>query len=509
MGDKPKTINETIIPLSAKDQWRPINNIRSLLFIVVRDILDESLMKSSLDKLIREHIPLLGARIKTRPDGWLEYHLTTPFPPKHKLFGWSTSTFSYTLERAHLVPEPDPQRGITILPDVTTLEPRWIPSHWPVLRCQDTPDTPLLLVHLTYYKNATVVATNLPHCVSDQMGYGSVLNAWIDIMKGREPLPFIDIPPDGLDGDKDISTKDLFRKYEYRLRTKRERAEVLMGIVPELVVRSKETRCILFLPVGLVTGLRDRWRRELKGKYGAEASDITNGDVIVGIIAKFANMHRKRTKKQVITGPANLRGHHPLLPQTVRYLHNALIFAVTHTSISRSHPPTSDLAYAFRLAVNDALTPEKMERGLAVSRELCKRGISMHICEPWEFSYGTTNWCNAWHGVDFSVASVKRTGNGDDGVDKRQQQQQQQQQQQESDGSSRDDERTMDGTSSSSSSSGSLILGHSLERNHPNRLSAAIMSKAEGGYWVDFAAPNKGMAAIRALLERDPTLETI
>ncbi|KAH0493505.1 hypothetical protein TgHK011_000170 [Trichoderma gracile] len=507
MGDKPKTINETIIPLSAKDQWRPINNIRSLLFIVVRDILDESLMKSSLDKLIREHIPLLGARIKTRPDGWLEYHLTTPFPPKHKLFGWSTSTVSYTLERAHLVPEPNPQRGITILPDVTTLEPRWIPSHWPVLRCQDTPDTPLLLVHLTYYKNATVVATNLPHCVSDQMGYGSVLNAWIDVMKGKEPLPFIDIPPDGLEGDKDISTKDLFRKYEYRLRTKRERAEVLMGIVPELVVRSKETRCILFLPVGLVTGLRDRWRRELKGKYGAEASDITNGDVIVGIIAKFANMHRKRTKKQVITGPANLRGHHPLLPQTVRYLHNALIFAVTHTSISRSHPPTSDLAYAFRLAVNDALMPEKMERGLAVSRELCKRGISMHICEPWEFSYGTTNWCNAWHGVDFSAASVRRTRNGEDGVEKKQQQQQQQ----ESDGSSRDDERTMDGTASSSSSSSSapLILGHSLERNHPNRLSAAIMSKAEGGYWVDFAAPNKGMAAIRALLERDPTLRTI
>lgn len=40
-------------------------------------------------------------------------------------------------------------------------------------------------------------------------------------------------------------------------------------------------------------------------------------------------------------------------------------------------------------------------------------------------------------------------------------------------------------------------------------VSAAIMSKAEGGYWVDFAAPNKGMAAIRALLERDPNLETI
>ncbi|KAL6854500.1 hypothetical protein J3F83DRAFT_484826 [Trichoderma novae-zelandiae] len=496
MSVKPKAVDEKIIPLSAKDQWRPINNIRSLLFIVVRDILDANFMKTALDKLIRQHIPLLGARIKTREDGWLEYHLTTPFPANHKLFGWSTTTVSTTLEQTNLVPEHNPQRGITILPDVTALEPRWIPAHWPILRCQDTPDTPLLLVHLTCYTNATVVATNLPHCVSDQMGYGSVLNAWIDIMKGREPLPFIDIPPDGLDGDKDISTKELFRKYTYRLRTKRERTEVLMGIVPELVVRSKETRCILFLPVDVVTGLRDRWRKELKGKYGAEATDITNGDVVVGIIAKFANMHRKRTKKQVITGPANLRGYHPLLPKTTRYLHNAVVFAVAHASISRSHPPTSDLAYAFRLAVQDALTPANMERGLAVSRELRKRNVPMHICEPWEFSYGTTNWCKAWHGIDFSVASAKRTRSGEAGAEKR-----------ESDGSSRDDAKTVDGTASSSSAP--LILGHSLERNHPNRLSAAIMSKAEGGYWVDFAAPNKGMAAIRALLERDPNLETI
>ncbi|PTB63412.1 hypothetical protein BBK36DRAFT_1126585 [Trichoderma citrinoviride] len=498
MGDKPKPIDEKINPLSAKDQWRPINNIRSLLFIVVRDILDEQLMKSSLDKLIREHIPLLGARIKTRADGWLEYHLTTPFPPNHKLFGWSTTTISQTLEQTNLVLDHDPRRGITILPGVTNLEPRWIPSHWPVLRCQDTQDTPLLLVHLTYYKNATIVATNLPHCVSDQMGYGSVLNAWIDIMKGRQPLPFIDIPPDALDGDRDIPTKELFKKYEYRLRTKRERAEVLMGIVPELIVRSKETRCILFLPVGVVSGLRDRWRRELKGKYGGEAADITNGDVIVAIIAKFANMHRKRTKKQVISGPANLRGHHPLLPRNTRYLHNALIFAVAHASISRSHPPTSDLAYAFRLAVNDALTPEKMERGLAVSRELRKRNIAMHICEPWEFSYGTTNWCNAWHGIDFSVASVKNKirGEGEEETGEKR----------ESDGgSSRDDAKTIDGAASSAP----LIFGHSLERNHPNRLSSAIMCKAEGGYWVDFAAPNKGMAAIRALLARDPNLETL
>jgi hypothetical protein len=104
-----------------------------------------------------------------------------------------------------------------------------------------------------------------------------------------------------------------------------------------------------------------------------------------------------------------------------------------------------------------------MDRGLAVSRELCKRRVAMHICEPWEFSYGTTNWCKAWHGLDFSVASARRNrSEEDDAVGEKRQQQQ------ESDGSSGDNAHTMNGTASSCSSA-PLIFGHSLERNHPNR----------------------------------------
>lgn len=71
----------------------------------------------------------------------------------------------------------------------------------------------------------------------------------------------------------------------------------------------------------------------------------------------------------------------------------------------------------------------------------------MHICEPWEFSYGPTNWCNAWHGIDFSAASANKT-TGEEVAERK-------------DG---DDAKTMDGAGSAP-----IILGHSLERNHPNR----------------------------------------
>ncbi|RFU81818.1 hypothetical protein TARUN_409 [Trichoderma arundinaceum] len=493
MSVKAKSLSEKIIPLSAKDQAKPVNNIRTLLFIVVRDILDGEFMKASLDKLIRTHIPLLGARIKpSGPDGFLQYHSILPFPDNYEIFRWSVSNVSSTLGEANLVPEQNSQKGITILPDVTVSERWWTPADWPIVLSDEKPDTPLLLVHLTYYTDATVITLSLPHSVCDQMGFGSVVNSWIDVMKGKEPLPFIDLPEGALDGDKSISKKELHKKYEYRLKTKAERAEVLMGLVPELIVRSKETRCIFYMPVGIVNGLRDRWREELKGKHGSEAVDISNGDVLVGVLVKFANMHRKKPKKQSITGPANLRGIHPSLPKGQHYLHNALSFCVNRAAVSRSKPLASELAYGNRLAIIDCIKPANIERNLAITRELATRKIGMHICEPWEFSYSTTNWCNAWHGIDFSVASIRKTGNVAEkkNVD--------------GDNSSEDGVQSMGGAASAP-----LIFGHSLERNHPIRLGSVVMSKAEGGYWIDFAAPDEGMAAIKALLEKDPNLETI
>lgn len=321
-------LSEKVIPLCAKDQWRPIDNIRSLAFIVVRDILDGDFMRESLDKLITEHIPLLGSRIKpSGTDGWLRYHVISPPPDNYKIFEWSIRNVESTLGESKLVPKQSSHKEITILPDVTVLESCWIPTDWPILRNQDKPETPLLLVHLTYYADATVIAVSLPHCVSDQLGLGSVLSSWTDIIKGKEPLPFINLPEGALDGDQTISKKEMHKKYEFRLKSKADRAGVLMGIVPELVIRPKETRCTLYFPIQVIAGIRERWQEEIQAKFGTKAASITNGDAIAGIIVKvygaimsfsisqsdanypsadqLGNLHRKRPKKQLFTSAVN------------------------------------------------------------------------------------------------------------------------------------------------------------------------------------------------------------
>lgn len=57
-----------IIPLEPIDQWIPIDNIRTFVFLVVREALNKEAMRDALDRLTRNHLPILGARLETLPE---------------------------------------------------------------------------------------------------------------------------------------------------------------------------------------------------------------------------------------------------------------------------------------------------------------------------------------------------------------------------------------------------------------------------------------------------------
>lgn len=321
-----------VIPLSFRDQYNPIDKIRSLLFFVVRRRLDEALMRRSLEKLIREHVPILGARLETAapsgPDGGsgsgsgggggLEYHLPEGgFPEGYELFAWSSETVGKTFAEAGVLP-PTPaereaaqhtdtsekeenkegkKRGkkmVEFYPSVPELEARWTPASWPRERRHDRPGGPLLLVHLTRYADATVVSTNLPHAVSDQKGYAALVSAWIDVMRGRSPPPFLDLPAGALMGDPDISVADMKKKDPrgvYRITSRKERARTALGFAMEVLARPREVRRTLVFDEGLVSRLRDKFNGEIAEEEGEEKGGgggvrVTNGDVITAILLK-------------------------------------------------------------------------------------------------------------------------------------------------------------------------------------------------------------------------------
>jgi hypothetical protein len=83
------------------------------------------------------------------------------------------------------------------------------------------------------------------------------------------------------------------------------------------------------------------------------------------------------------------------------FIHNSLHYATAHFRIDAS-TPVSEIAYQNRQAIKQALDEKDIDIGMSVTREMVRRGQSIHICEPFQRSYHISNWCGAWNGLDFS-----------------------------------------------------------------------------------------------------------
>lgn len=276
------------IPLSGKDTWKPIHEIRSLVFFVVRATLDETRLRTSLDTLVRQHYRILGARIRPTGKGKnLEYHLPDAFPEDgYALFSWSSRAVDERLEDGKLLAGHDDPKGVvTFGPSILEVEEAWRPKDWPVERKFEKPDCPIMLVHLTKYTDATVIAASIPHCVVDQMGFGLIIKSWLTLVAGQTPPPLSLIDEATLAGADDLTESELYRKGVYRLTTKKDRVRSILGFVPELVRQRDEDRRTLFLAAPLVERLRVKYNAALQAE-GREDVVLTNGDVIVGVLLK-------------------------------------------------------------------------------------------------------------------------------------------------------------------------------------------------------------------------------
>ncbi|KAJ5565339.1 BCL5p [Penicillium frequentans] len=259
--------NSKLLPLGPIDQWQPIDIIRTIVFLIVREVLNEDAMRSALNRLIRDHLPILGVRIEIiSKEGDLAYRLPNSFSADQKLFQWSNQVIGSSLAAAQVLPEtPQADSDIFHGPCSTPeLEQKLTPSTWPRKSHFENPDLPLLLVHRTKYTDATVVSMNLPHAVSDQMGLASLITAWTQVMKGETRAEFLKLEPGEIVGPYNISKEELRRKRTFRIMTKSERIRAVMNFLPDLILNPKEVRQTLFLPVKLVDELRDRHTQDLE-----------------------------------------------------------------------------------------------------------------------------------------------------------------------------------------------------------------------------------------------------
>ncbi|KAM0543811.1 hypothetical protein ACHAPJ_012118 [Fusarium lateritium] len=335
------------------------------------------------------------------------------------------------------------------------------PSDWPFERKDEPPNSPLLCVHLTFFKDAAVVALSCPHTLADQSGVANIVKAWLAVVEGKAPPEMVGFTDDVLGHERfsKISTEIGDRKGRMRIRGKKDQALVAARIALD-IVKEKEVSHVVFLPIELVHHLREKARNTFTDEDKL-AKDISNGDVITAIFVKL------------VVNDFQVRGRIPELEAEKGdgYIHNALHFATTNFTISpftRLH----EIALQNRKAITKALEPTDIEAGVSTLREIAKHGQVMLICEPHHKLYAASNWCGAWRGIDFSKAAPKSY-------------------------TSREDMKEL------------LVIGQSKVARSPGRYRVSIMCRTKEGFWCDFAAPLKALALVKEHLAKDPWLEDL
>jgi hypothetical protein len=278
-----------IIPIALTDQLKPITNIRTRTFFVLDNRLDEDKLRNALETLVRDHWRKLGARLVTRKDGLMEYHLPRQFDEKYALFIWSTQEYDHSIDKVPSFPKATPaDKGPALLPHLRAVESWLQPTDWPCDRKSEKPNVPMLYVHISLFADATSVGISCPHVLVDQFGMANIVKAWLGLVKGDAPPAMIGVDDD-IFGDekpyKEYTKKEVVRKGKMRVRRTGEYPFVLMGFIPELIIHSKEDPYTLFLPLPLVQSLRERHSKTLAEKYGADPG-ITNGDIVSSILLK-------------------------------------------------------------------------------------------------------------------------------------------------------------------------------------------------------------------------------
>ncbi|CAK7211029.1 hypothetical protein SCUCBS95973_000991 [Sporothrix curviconia] len=474
------------IPLT--DQIRPIPNIRTRTFFVVKARLDTDGMKTALDTLIREHWRRLGGRLHLdNATGFYEYRVPQTFEPasEYKLFEWSTETKSGSIDAAapQLMRKPVPEdcvsdSGVAFLPAIPTYDAEFRPSSWPFDFDDSPADAPILYFHLTLYDDATVVAISLPHVVGDQLGTASLVRAWMNVLAGKAPQPMMDEDPlpQGREWSQLSKEEARGRKGRMHVRGTGEYVFVLIGFIPDLVLNKEEQEHVIFLPMPLIKSLRARIVKQLEANGGDPG--ISDNDVISAVMCKFARIHKGPTTLS-LSQSVNLRGRTPKLsgPEAGGFLHNAMAHSSSRFHLSKE-TPLHEIASQNRKGINEMLTPEGTEIHLAIVREMVRRKQTLHTCEPFEKSYSITSWSAAWKDVDFSPAVV-----GYSSLEKTQQE--------------------------AHPVPELFVCGRGGEKTTPRRFHSTVMFRNDNGYWLDYSGTHKNVAAMKAHLATDPNLERL
>ncbi|KAM4066509.1 transcriptional regulator sdnM [Hirsutella rhossiliensis] len=165
---------------------------RKLLSWVMRfnDVLDPERLHAALSRLLEiGDWRKLGGRLRLKETGKLEIHAPTPFTIDRPAVAFTHDGFEDVNIEDHPIASsfPAPTDGPSIQPVSINFRPFLAPPGYPpTLGDMIRRHAPQVSLHVTSFRNATLVAVAWPHTLMDAVGQQALLRGWSLVLAGRE-----------------------------------------------------------------------------------------------------------------------------------------------------------------------------------------------------------------------------------------------------------------------------------------------------------------------------------
>ncbi|PFH59002.1 hypothetical protein XA68_12931 [Ophiocordyceps unilateralis] len=416
MAEKDSTLyieDDDVYPLYTFDDGK---YNRKLLSWVMRfnDVLDPKKLNDSLSRLLEiGDWRKLGGRLKLRESGKLEIHAPKQFSASRPAVSFSHNDFSGVPIEEHPIacrfPEP------TIEPSIQPIR-----DFGPFLAPQGYPKTieemisrrlPQISLHVTSFRNATLVALAWPHTLMDAIGHQELLRGWSLVLAGREHHvpPLLGARKDilkELEDEEGETEREPFALKRHRIGRLGIFALLARFLWDKFWSAPLELRAI-YLPTKALARLQSTAQQQIDqlAKDTKHGSFVSEGDVLTAWTAQAIAQTRPGLRPVTLVNFFNLRYRLPRLRDEASgvYIQNMTQMNYTFCSPQLARGALGHLALQNRRQLVEQTSTQQSLSLMRSMRQRLEAGKGLNVF------YGETNalpiFCNNLTKVDLIKAA--------------------------------------------------------------------------------------------------------
>lgn len=276
-------------------------------------------------------------------------------------------------------------------------------------------DEPQMSLHITSFKDATLVALLWPHTMTSALGLVDLVNAWGLVLAGREDevAELHGAREDILDG---VGTASYTHQEPSVLRP-----HLLKGFdmvrfgfnfIWEVIFGPKMTTHMLYLPSTFVSRLRQRAINDLKAISGeVDPPFVSEGDVLSAWATQIVAKTRAKNRPLIVIGAVDIRSRlKSVFKSGSAYVQNTALGTFTlFKAREATEEPLGHIAYKFRRDILEQVTDPQLRTMMRGMRTAPAGTPPPMFGETNSMLVIVSNWtkANFLNIVDFSPALVE------------------------------------------------------------------------------------------------------